>query len=811
MPTENLPVKSHDVEKTERRVLVRKTDSEPCTSSAVSPTPEPKITDIEYLINLVEEVEIQPWEVDKSNASELKFELFDAIHYLLKYSIVVDSALFFSVHVYHWPIPDDHVIYQQRKRSVKYNNFIELLELFSSSNICQELTEDDDVKSVAVDATQSHTVSSTVVRHSIPKLLSSDKEHFEISLSYRCVTCDVILDNNDSTGTCKPCLKAAQAIKKSARRKTQSSSAPAKKKAPLAACGADKLRATVKAQRLECKQLEARLDQLQTEIKKDGVGVSEGLEKDILTIMGGQNLEATPHMKFFWEQQMKLLQTKKMGRRYHPQVIRFALSLHGKSPSAYRELRDSGALVLPSERILRDYKNYFKPKAGINDENVCSLKEKVSSFSGVQRYVVLVMDEMKIQSNLVFDKVTGELIGFVDLGDPMTNFANITDEDPVATHALAFLVRGLCTDMKHVIAYFFTGNVTSFQLMPLFWRIISVLELALNLWVCAAVNDGASPNRKFFRLHCQLASGTNSDVVYNTPNLYAMSRVIYFFADSPHLMKTAQNCLYNSGHGSSSRYMWNNGHYLLFRHIADLFYADQEFGLHGLPKLTLEHIALTSYSKMKVKLATQVLSKSVAVALRESGKEEVTGTAQFCEMMNSFFDITNVRSKTEHVRKRNEFIKPYRSADDERLVWLKDVFLAYLEDWQRSISNREGDYSADQQGRMFLSSQTYEGLKISSYSHMEIIPFLLGEGFEYVLTERFMQDVVEDYFGHQRGQGGRSDNPDAYQFGYNDLIIASQRDIAPVIRGNVGGRYEKTKWYKVSDEPVKKPRKDESK
>ena len=106
------------------------------------------------------------------------------------------------------------------------------------------------------------------------------------------------------------------------------------------------------------------------------------------------------------------------------------------------------------------------------------------------------------------------------------------------------------------------------------------------------------------------------------------------------------------------------------------------------------------------------------------------------------------------------------------------MFLAYLEDWQRSISNREGDYSADQQGRMFLSSQTYEGSKISSYSLMEIIPFLLGEGFEYVLTERFMQDVVEDYFGHQRGQGGRSDNPDAYQFGYNDfknsLIIHEQ-------------------------------------
>ena len=47
-----------------------------------------------------------------------------------------------------------------------------------------------------------------------------------------------------------------------------------------------------------------------------------------------------------------------------------------------------------------------------------------------------------------------------------------TDEDAVATHALAFLVRGLCTDMKHVIAYFFTENVTSFQLMPLFWNLL---------------------------------------------------------------------------------------------------------------------------------------------------------------------------------------------------------------------------------------------------------------------------------------------------------------------------------------------------
>ena len=113
--------------------------------------------------------------------------------------------------------------------------------------------------------------------------------------------------------------------------------------------------------------------------------------------------------------------------------------------------------------------------------------------------------------------------------------------------------------------------------------------------------------------------------------------------------------------------MWNNGRYLLFKHIADLFYSNQEFAMHVLPKLSLDHIVLTPYNKVKVKLATQVLSQTVAITLRESGDEKkVVGTSQFCRMMNDFFDCTNVMSLTEHDSKRNHFIKPYLSQDDEQ-------------------------------------------------------------------------------------------------------------------------------------------------
>ena len=33
---------------------------------------------------------------------------------------------------------------------------------------------------------------------------------------------------------------------------------------------------------------------------------------------------------------------------------------------------------------------------------------------------------------------------------------------------------------------------------------------------------------------------------------------IYLFSDPPHLLKTLRTCLFNSGSGRCTRYMWNN-------------------------------------------------------------------------------------------------------------------------------------------------------------------------------------------------------------------------------------------------------------
>ena len=137
-------------------------------------------------------------------------------------------------------------------------------------------------------------------------------------------------------------------------------------------------------------------------------------------------------------------------------IIRFCLSLAAKSPLCYEELRNSGVLTPPSERRLKDYRNAIKPQRGFNVQEIEELKSISNSYFDVQRYVILLFDKMKVQANLVMDKVTGELIGFTDLGDPNVNFALLEKADEITSQVLLFLVRGMCTELKFALAHFST-------------------------------------------------------------------------------------------------------------------------------------------------------------------------------------------------------------------------------------------------------------------------------------------------------------------------------------------------------------------
>ena len=362
---------------------------------------------------------------------------------------------------------------------------------------------------------------------------------------------------------------------------------------------------------------------------------------------------------------------------------------------------------------------------------------------------------MKIQEDLVWNKHTGELVGFVDLGDENLNQATLDKPDSLATHLLVFLVKSIMNQLSFSFACFATRGVSSYHIFPLFWRAVSLLELSCNLFVIATVSDSASSNRGFFRMHKGFV-GDDGPVVFRTPNIFSSNeRFIYFFADFPHLLKTLRNNLLHSGSDGHSRFMLNQGCHILWKHIRNFFQDDSSSSLRLLPKLTPDHIYLTSYSKMTVRYAAQVLSSSVGNVLLEFGSKDCIETAKYCLLVDQFFDCGNVRNQQEYKFKRKPFLKPYSSINDERFDWLENVFLKYFQDWLIWIHKTHSKMTPENRARMFISWQTYEGIQVSVKSLIHCVKFLLNSGVSYVLTEKFCQDDLENYFGTSRSSRRR--------------------------------------------------------
>ena len=154
-------------------------------------------------------------------------------------------------------------------------------------------------------------------------------------------------------------------------------------------------------------------------------------------------------------------------------IIKFCLNLAAKSSSAYKDLRydnktGTGVLDLPSLRTLPNYKNYIRPIWGFNPDIINELGKKTESFSEIERYVTILFDEMKTQENLVWDKHSGEMIGFADLGNINFNFATLKNTQTLATQVLVFWVKSVANPLSYSFATFATDGITAYQIIPIF-------------------------------------------------------------------------------------------------------------------------------------------------------------------------------------------------------------------------------------------------------------------------------------------------------------------------------------------------------
>jgi hypothetical protein len=272
--------------------------------------------------------------------------------------------------------------------------------------------------------------------------------------------------------------------------------------------------------------------------------------------------------RLFWQQQLQALSCKDSRQiRWHPIMVKWCLNIKLRSSSAYKAMRDSGFIKLPSERTLRDYTHWTKVSSGFQPSSFERLLVDIRyhQLADWQKYVVLLHDEVKIKSDLVFCKHTGELIGFANLGEinnALIDFEKQLEDEctngkpDIASYMLVFMVRGITTRLEYPLAHFpCSGCITADFIFPLLWEAVKHLE-TIGLKVIASTCDGAASNRKFIKMHKPPKSAKEIEI-HKTRNIYSPEeRDLFFISDVPHLIKTVRNNWENSGWNKKTRELW---------------------------------------------------------------------------------------------------------------------------------------------------------------------------------------------------------------------------------------------------------------
>ena len=242
-----------------------------------------------------------------------------------------------------------------------------------------------------------------------------------------------------------------------------------------------------------------------------------------------------------------------------------------------------------------------------------------------EKICTLCMDEISLKTNLFYDIPADKIVGLEDFG---SNYRT----NKVATSALVFLVRSITGNWKQPLGYVLVnGACDKDETERLMKEAIDKLDV-IGLKVLVIMSD----------------MGSNFHSLVNHLNItpenpwFIHNNTKYFMFDLPHLIKCVRNNL--------MKYSFHFGSYTAgWKDIESLYKKDKSLPIRAAPKLTEKRIHPNNFCKMKVKLATQVFSHTVAVSICTyvsvgALPSSAMGTAELLLKFDSLFDCVNSSS-----------------------------------------------------------------------------------------------------------------------------------------------------------------------
>lgn len=289
---------------------------------------------------------------------------------------------------------------------------------------------------------------------------------------------------------------------------------------------------------------------------------------------------------------------RKVTKLYSLEIRKFAVTLNFYSPKAYEFVRREFNSILPCPRTLSKWYSHVDAEPGFTKE---ALNTLTLTCKNIQTPIncALMMDEISIRKHLDFNN--DKYFGFVDFGSEIQS-----DTVDQATECLVFMVVAINYSWKLPVGYFLCNHLNSDQKSNLVHRCINVLS-DTGITIVSLTFDGCAVNLSMARaLGCSLdPNPLRMKTIFSASNNADVNIIL----DPAHMIKLVRNTF-----GEKKELIDCNNEIISFKYIELLLVSQEKEQCHLANKLKKVHVFYFK-NKMKVKLATQLLSSSVANSL----------------------------------------------------------------------------------------------------------------------------------------------------------------------------------------------------
>lgn len=180
-----------------------------------------------------------------------------------------------------------------------------------------------------------------------------------------------------------------------------------------------------------------------------------------------------------------------------------------------------------------------------------------------------------------------------------------------ATHGLIFLLTGIFSRWKQNVAFYLTPDSYDGALLhPIVLLIIEKAE-SIGLYVHSVVNDMGPNNLAMWRKFLTGFAGRHSTITNSIIHPVDNNRVLWFIADTGHLIKNLKYCLLNNKTITLIKKFMDANNLLSSvvdcSHVKELAELQENLELKLTSKINIDDFSSGTFQKMKVNKAKNIL------------------------------------------------------------------------------------------------------------------------------------------------------------------------------------------------------------